>query len=318
MPEPGSEELELDLRSDLKSRLGKSAVLYIDLRNFRLYNQLYGRVAGEQMIHTLAEAIENCLGEAGTIHRLGGHEFIAVTDLVQAEQLAQDICHRWDRDSLGFYTRQDRQRGFLVGIDRHGIGRRCSLVEVNIGMVNTEQYQSLSDIFSAALRANLVAQASKGSSFASVPLDSDHTLETPTPHRVLVVEPDAALAYLLQTTLEQLRGYTVAVTSSGQEAFKLAITNPPRVIVLDLFTSDLPAGPFLCQELRRQPELKNTLLIVAATNADREDALVAGADLFVPKPFELDDLLGWIDRLVEEYAKTVDLPSSNRFHGFRR
>jgi PleD family two-component response regulator len=317
MPEPVGEELELDLRSDLKSRLGKSAILYIDLRNFRLYNQLYGRVAGEQMIHTLAAVIENCLGENGKIHRLGGHEFIAVTNLAQAEQLAQDICHHWDRDSLGFYTRQDRQRGFLVGIDRHGIGRRCSLVEVNVGIISTEQYQSLSDIFSAALRANLVAQASKGSSFASAPLDSDYPLEKPTPRRVLVVEPDAALAYLLQTTLE-LRGYAVAVTSSGQEAFKLAITNPPRVIVLDLFTSDLPAGPFLCQELRRQPELKNTLLIVAATNADREDALVAGADLFVPKPFELDDLLGWIDRLVEEYAKTVDLPSSNRFHGFRR
>jgi PleD family two-component response regulator len=315
MPEPVGEELELDLRSDLKSRLGKSAVLYIDLRNFRLYNQLYGRVAGEQMIHTLAEAIESCLSKTGSIHRLGGHEFIAVTDMAEAEPLAQAICHRWDRDSLGFYTRQDRQRGFLVGIDRHGIGRRCSLVEVNIGIIDTKHYQSLSAIFSAALRANLVAQASRGSSFAYVPLEIEHTLEAP--HRVLVVEPDAALAYLLQTTLE-LRGYAVAVTSSGQEAFKLAITNPPRVIVLDLFTSDLPAGPFLCQELRRQPELKNTLLIVAATNADREDALVAGADLFVPKPFELDDLLGWIDRLVEEYAKTVDLPSSNRFHGFRR
>ncbi|MBC7881733.1 MAG: diguanylate cyclase [Anaerolineae bacterium] len=317
MPEPVGEELELDLRSDLKSRQGKSAVLYIDLRNFRLYNQLYGRVAGEQMIHTLAGAIEHCLDEAGTIHRLGGHEFIAVTNNDHSEQLAQDICHRWDRDSLGFYTRQDRQRGFLVGIDRHGIGRRCSLVEVNIGIIDTEHYQTLSDIFSAALRANLVAQTSKGSSYACVPLDTDQPPEKPTPHRVLVVEPDAALAYLLQTTLE-LRGYAVAVTSSGQEAFKLAITNPPRVIVLDLFTSDLPAGPFLCQELRRQPELKNTLLIVAATNADREDALVAGADLFVPKPFELDDLLGWIDRLVEEYAKTVDLPSSNRFRGFRR
>lgn len=317
MPEPVDDELELDFRSDLKSRLGDSAVLYIDLRNFRLYNQLYGRVAGEQMIHTLAEVIENCLSETGTIHRLGGHEFIALTEVIHAEQLAQEVCHRWDRASLGFYTRQDRQRGFLVGIDRHGIGRRCPLVEVNIGIISADHFQSLSDIFSAALRANLVAQASKGSSYAYVPLDIDHPLEKAVPRRVLVVEPDAALAYLLQTTLE-LRGYAVSVTSSGQEAFKLAITNPPRVIILDLFTSDLPAGPFLCQELRRQPELKNTLLIVAATNADREESLVAGADLFVPKPFELDDLLGWIDRLVEEYAKTVDLPSSNRFRGFRR
>lgn len=315
--QPGT--MEIDLVQQLLRRVEDWAVLYIDLRNFRLYNQLYGRVAGELMLHKLNSIVEQSVAGAGALYRLGGHEYLAITDDRCVEAVAREVCRHWTRDSASFYTYQDRQRGFLVGTDRHGIGRRCPLVDVNIGIVPASMggYHTLSDVLSAALRANLLAQSQLGSSYMFATPRREERTRTDRPYRVLVVEPDAALAYLLQETLE-MRSYEVAVTSSGQEAFKLAVTNPPLVIILDLFTSDLPAGPFLCQELRRQPELKNTLLLVAAANADREESLVAGADLFIPKPFELNDLLGWIDRLVEESAKSVDLPESHGFRGFRR
>ncbi|MBW4699435.1 MAG: response regulator [Aphanocapsa lilacina HA4352-LM1] len=299
---------------------GDWALLYVDLRDFRLYNQLYGRVAGEQMLVALTNTLEQCVDDHSLLYRLGAQEFLVLTENAQAEALASSVCRHWGKVSTGFYTRQDRQRGFMVGTDRHGIGRRCPLVAVNIGIVpSTVQIdRSLAEIFSSALESNLQAQAGVDCSYCVATPSAPQRGVGTGPHRVLVVEPDAALAYLLQTTLE-MRGYEAAVTSSGQEAFKLAVTNPPKVIILDLFTSDLPAGPFLCQELRRQPELKNTLLIVAATNADREESLAAGADLFVPKPFELSDLLGWIDRLIEESAKMVDLPNADRhFRSFRR
>ncbi len=325
MPEPtvrpfDPENLESELIEQFSAR-DDWALLYIDLRNFRLYNQLYGRVAGEEMLRTLTATVEYCTEQsASRLYRIGGHEFLILTGTDSSEALAREVCAHWDKDSLNFYTRQDRQRGFLLGTDRHGIGRRCPLVAVNIGIVPSTlplNHHSLSDIFSSALETNLQAQADQGCSYSVATGTVGTWPEESHPHRVLVVEPDAALAYLLQTTLE-MKGYEVAATSSGQEAFKLAITNPPRVIILDQFTSDLPAGPFLCQELRRQHELKNTLLIIAATNADREESLAAGADLFIPKPFELSDLLGWIDRLIEESGKAADLPTVRDFRGFRR
>jgi PleD family two-component response regulator len=316
--QPGS--LERHLAGQLRRRVGGWALLYIDLSDFRFYSQLYGRVAGELMLHKLTGIVEQCVGEDGSFSRLGGHEFVAISDLERAEPLGGEICRRWQRESSSFYTYQDRQRGFLLGTDRHGIGRRCPLVAVHVGIVTVRSgsFHSLSDIFSAALRANLLAQRTHGSSCIVLSAEEPHPpTNNGEARRVLVVEPDAALAFLLHETLA-MRGYEVVVTSSGQEAFKLAVTDPPLVIILDLFTSDLPAGPFLCQELRRQPELERTLLIVAATNADREESLVAGADLFIPKPFELSDLLNWIDRLVEESSKSVDLPEENSFRGFRR
>ncbi|MBC8122432.1 MAG: diguanylate cyclase [Gemmatimonadaceae bacterium] len=311
--------LQVDLLAQFKQR-SDWALLYIDLRHFRLYNQLYGRAAGEQLLGTLTATIHSSLTANDRLYRVGGQEFLILCDDNRAEELARDICQKWEELSMSFYTRQDRQRGFLVGTDRRGIGRRCPLVAVNIGIVTSTNYRhcSLSAIFSAVLQANLMAPPATCNYLVETSHTSQYWQSPSYPYPILVVEPDAALAYLLQTTLE-MHSYRVAVTSSGQEAFKLAVTDPPRVIILDLFTSDLPAGPFLCQELRRQPELRNTLLIVAATNADREEVLSAGADLFIPKPFELSDLLDWVDRVVEENAKAVDLPEANQnFSGFRR
>ncbi|MGA7952291.1 MAG: response regulator, partial [Gloeobacterales cyanobacterium] len=242
-------------------------------------------------------------------YRIGGDEFLLVVHSPRAESLAQELCRGWQVLSSGFYTERDQHRRFLLGTDRRGIGRRCPLVELNIGVVHASPYRGrgLSEVFSAAVETNLLARSQPGTTYVV----NEETLSPPrwtaSPPSVLVIEPDAALAYLLQTALE-INGYQVWVTSSGHEAFKLALIHQPKVIILDLYTSDLPAGPYLCTELRRQPELSQTLLIVVATNADREESLSAGADLFIPKPFELSDLLQWVDRLVEENAKVVDLP----------
>jgi PleD family two-component response regulator len=300
--------LELELGEHLKERQDR-ALIYCDLRNFRLYNQLYGRKLGDRMLSSLAQLLARSLEPDEYYYRIGGDEFLLVVFSQRAEPLAQELCQEWQALSPGFYTERDQHRRFLLGTSRRGIGRRCPLVELNIGVVHASPYRGkgLSEVFSAAVETNLVARSQSGTTYAVNRETVSHPAWTASPPSVLVVEPDAALAYLLQTSLE-INGYQVWVTSSGQEAFKLALTHQPKVIILDLYTSDLPAGPYLCTELRRQPELSEALLIVAATNADREESLSAGADLFIPKPFELSDLLQWVDRLVEERAKFVDLP----------
>jgi CheY-like chemotaxis protein len=300
--------LELELGEYLKDRQDR-ALVYCDLRNFRLYNQLYGKTLGDRMLSTLSQLLSRSLQTDESYYRIGGDEFLMIVRSPRAESLAQGLCQQWQTLSPQFYTERDQHRRFLLGTDRRGIGRRCPLVELNIGVVHAAPYRGkgLSEVFSAAVETNLVARSQPGTTYVvnreAIP---SHTWTASAPS-VLVVEPDAALAYLLQTALE-INGYQVWVTSSGQEAFKLALTHEPKVIILDLYTSDLPAGPYLCTELRRQPELAQALLIIVATNADREESLSAGADLFIPKPFELSDLLQWVDRLVEENAKVVDLP----------
>jgi PleD family two-component response regulator len=300
--------LELELGEYLKERQDR-ALIYCDLRNFRLYNQLYGRKLGDRMLSALAQLLARSLAPDEYYYRIGGDEFLLLVLSHRAESLAQALCREWQALSPGFYTERDQHRRFLLGTDRRGIGRRCPLVELNIGVVQASPYRGkgLSEVFSAAVETNLAARSQPGTTYVVNKEALSHASWTASSPSVLVVEPDAALAYLLQTALE-INGYQVWVTSSGQEAFKLALTHQPKVIILDLYTSDLPAGPYLCTELRRQPELSQALLIVAATNADREESLSAGADLFIPKPFELSDLLQWVDRLVEENAKVVDLP----------
>lgn len=300
--------LELELGELLKERQDR-ALIYCDLRNFRLYNQLYGKKMGDRMLSALSQLLARSLQPNDHYYRIGGDEFLMVVLSDRAESISQELCQEWQVLSSGFYTERDQHRRFLLGTSRRGIGRRCPLVELNVGVVHAAPYRGkgLSEVFSAAVETNLVARSQPGTTYAVHRETVSLPAWTAKPPSVLVVEPDAALAYLLQTALES-NGYQVWVTSSGQEAFKLALSHRPKVIILDLYTSDLPAGPYLCTELRRQPELSQALLIVAATNADREESLSAGADLFIPKPFELSDLLQWVDRLVEERAKVVDLP----------
>jgi two-component system, OmpR family, response regulator MprA len=108
--------------------------------------------------------------------------------------------------------------------------------------------------------------------------------------RVLVVDDDPAMRSALKRAL-LLDGYSVDLASDGAEALARVADTAPDALVLDLMLPDID-GLDLCAQLRRDRE-RLPILMLTARDAlpDRVAGLDAGADDYLVKPFELDELL---------------------------
>lgn len=122
--------------------------------------------------------------------------------------------------------------------------------------------------------------------------------------RLLLVEDDPTLRELLEQLLTG-EGYEVDLASDGQRALHLGLTRSYDVMVLD---RGLPAieGLDLLMRLRAKGVTTPTLILSALDNPmDRVIGLDAGAEDYLGKPFDLDELLARLRALVRRHADTA-------------
>ncbi len=120
-----------------------------------------------------------------------------------------------------------------------------------------------------------------------------------TQKRILVVEDDTDLAFMLKTRLESA-GYSVQIATSGEAALSHAAQDAPNLIVLDLKLPDL-SGYEVCRQLRKlsQPWAVPVLMLTGMKEAvDQLRGFAVGADAYLTKPYDPEELLKTIDLLV--------------------
>lgn len=110
-------------------------------------------------------------------------------------------------------------------------------------------------------------------------------------HRVLVVEDEEHLAAGLKLNLE-LEGYVVDIAGTGREAGeRLLRSDAYDVIILDVMLPDVD-GFELCEKIRSSGNYTPVIMLTARNDArDRVRGLESGADDYIAKPFDLDELL---------------------------
>jgi DNA-binding response OmpR family regulator len=124
--------------------------------------------------------------------------------------------------------------------------------------------------------------------------------------RLLLVEDDRELAALLDGLLVD-EGYDVDVAPDGQRGLHLGLTRTYDVIVLD---RGLPGieGLDLLGRLRSQGVVTPMLVLSARGNpADRVEGLDAGAEDYLPKPFDVDELLARLRGLLRRHVELADV-----------
>ena len=116
--------------------------------------------------------------------------------------------------------------------------------------------------------------------------------------RILVVESDASMSLLLRDTLE-MEGYFVDIAHSTSEAWHLITNWRPELVLLE---TDVISNEFdgweLTKKIKQNAELAGIWLVMITKNSDHNKALECGADLYLPKPFELQVLFSEIRYLL--------------------
>jgi CheY-like chemotaxis protein len=112
--------------------------------------------------------------------------------------------------------------------------------------------------------------------------------EEPAGPTILVCDDEASLRELVRAVLGP--GYRFAEAADGHAALALAREQPPDLVVLDLMLPGL-SGIAVLEELRNDPALASIpVVVITAWSHAEASAVAAGADRFVPKPFDPDDL----------------------------
>jgi two-component system, OmpR family, KDP operon response regulator KdpE len=124
--------------------------------------------------------------------------------------------------------------------------------------------------------------------------------------RVLVVDDEPQILRALRINL-RVRHYEVSVAANGTQALAEAARHPPDVVILDLGLPDLD-GVEVIQGLRGWTSAPIIVLSGRADSTDKVEALDAGADDYVTKPFGMDELLARIRAVSRRAAPEGEVP----------
>lgn len=117
---------------------------------------------------------------------------------------------------------------------------------------------------------------------------------------ILVAEDDRDLQLLIQRKLE-LSGYTdIWTTTDGQAALDKALSDPPRLLILDIMLPSLD-GLAICQEVKATFGADAPPIIITSARGQREhleEGRSSGADAYIIKPFSPRDLIAKVDALI--------------------
>ncbi|MFG1816377.1 response regulator [Kribbella sp. NPDC049174] len=124
--------------------------------------------------------------------------------------------------------------------------------------------------------------------------------------RVLVVDDEPQIVRALQINLKA-RGYEVFLAGSGTAALKVAGQHPPELVILDLGLPDLD-GVEVIRGLRGWTDAPILVLSGRTDQTDKVEALDAGADDYVTKPFGIDELLARMRAVLRRSNLAQDQP----------
>ena len=116
--------------------------------------------------------------------------------------------------------------------------------------------------------------------------------------RVLVADDDPDMVTILRVNLEA-EGYAVDAAVDGQAALDLARGTRPDMIVLDVMMPRID-GIAVLTEMRSDPDTRDIPIVLLTAKSNDDDIWAgwqAGADYYLTKPFQLDELLHFIDYL---------------------
>ena len=165
----------IQIHAELKKRISKGeefSVLYLDLDNFKAYNDVYGFLKGDQIIEFTAQTITRCVHEIflenSFIGHIGGDDFIAIVPSIEVDKVCQSIIANFDKNVTKFFTEQDIEKGYIEVANRKGIIEQFALTSISIGVVIVEKgrFSNILEIGDVGAQVKHIAKSTMGSSYA--------------------------------------------------------------------------------------------------------------------------------------------------------
>ena len=157
------------LERAIEQRCGQghsASLIYVDLDHFKAFNDAYGFDQGDQMLSLLARILVwagKRHGEAQSmVGHVGGDDFVVLTSPERAERLCRAVVRCFRRLVPRLYSREDRERGYILAKGRDGRAGRFPLVSVSLGIVDCRGCADLAEIGRRAAEVKRYAKSKPG------------------------------------------------------------------------------------------------------------------------------------------------------------
>lgn len=164
----------VQIHAELKKRLFSNepfAVLYLDLDNFKAYNDVYGFIKGDEIIkftaRTIVRNVHALENNDCFVGHIGGDDFVAIVSETDYDKICQDIITEFDSSILDYFTEEDRKRGYIEVANRRGILEDFPLTSISIGVVVAEpgKFSNILEIGEVGAQVKHLSKTIIGSSY---------------------------------------------------------------------------------------------------------------------------------------------------------
>ena len=165
---PGNVQIQAEMKKRLTNK-EKYAMMYIDLDNFKAYNDTYGFSNGDEIIKFTARLISKYVmkNDENFVGHIGGDDFVAIVEDEDYEKICQNIIAEFDKCIEKFFTKEDVERGYIEVENRKGIMEQFPLTTISVGVVEvtSERFKNTLEIGEAGAAVKHLAKTIFGSTY---------------------------------------------------------------------------------------------------------------------------------------------------------
>lgn len=176
---PGNIAIERSLNRRLRDR-ATFVMCYMDLDNFKSYNDRYGYIKASELLKETARLIYEAVirqdDPEAFVGHIGGDDYVAIVSADKAEPVCREIISDFDALIPAYYSDEDRSAGAINGIDRYGVERTFPLVSISIAALACcpGDYATAAEIATAAAEAKDRVKVASGSNYVIIPGAGQH------------------------------------------------------------------------------------------------------------------------------------------------
>ena len=166
---PGNVQIQAEMKKRLMNK-DPFVMLYIDLDNFKAYNDVYGFVQGDEIIkftaRTIVKNVHDIDPDKGFIGHIGGDDFIAIISNNKFEELCQNIILDFDYNVLDYFEQKHIETGYIEIENRKGVLEQFPLTSISIGVVEVDDnFHNILEIGEIGAQVKHLSKSIPGSTY---------------------------------------------------------------------------------------------------------------------------------------------------------
>jgi len=167
---PGNVQIHAELKKRLLLK-EEFSVLYLDLDNFKAFNDIYGFLAGDEIIkftaNTIVKNVHSVDIPNNFVGHIGGDDFVAIVENQCYDDVCKQIIAEFEAGVEKFYNEEDIERGYLEVPNRKGVMEQYPLTSISIGVVVVDpiNYANILQIGEVGAQVKHVAKTIPGNTY---------------------------------------------------------------------------------------------------------------------------------------------------------